>query len=117
MVGDADRWRRRKGGVVARLGEARRDAAAPRCERCRCGGALRMFVMIKSIGFAETTTDRHRAELRSALGGAANLPDVESSAVMETLPHAYNGGELLWRMTFADEASYRRATGHPDWQG
>ena len=75
-----------------------------------------MFVMIKSIGFADAMSADARADLRATIDAAETLPGVTGSAVIETAPRALNGGDLMWRATFADEAGYRACIASAAWR-
>jgi hypothetical protein len=75
-----------------------------------------MFVMIKSIGFADHVPAAEIAELRAAIEAAGAIPGVIGSALMETAPRTSNGGTFLWRATFADEGAYHNCTGGEEWR-
>ena len=51
--------------------------------------------------------------LRELSGTVASEPD---TLIEPTLPGVYNGGDLLWRLQFADEASHSQAHGHSQWR-
>lgn len=60
-----------------------------------------MYNLVKVISVAEA----HRASFGTALGEATKrLPGAVTSLAAPTLPGVYNGGDFLWRVSFAGRA-------------
>jgi hypothetical protein len=72
-----------------------------------------MFNLVTLISLADAENrPAFEAELRSA---AAGLPGVAGALLSPTLPGVFNGGDLIWRLSFADEPAYRRAIDSGAW--
>lgn len=75
-----------------------------------------MFVAIKSIGFADSVATADRQRLKASLAATDSLPGLVTSAVVDTMPSALNGGEFMWRAIFADEGAFYDCTESGDWR-
>lgn len=61
-----------------------------------------MYNLLKVIGVQDAARDAFGRTLREATEG---LPGTVSSLAAPTLPGVYNGGDFLWRVSFADRAT------------
>ncbi len=75
-----------------------------------------MFSVVKVISLNPAGEGRTQGavidELRQAAG---NIPAVLSVLAEPTLPGVYNGGDIIFRVQFADRAAYEAAERHATW--
>jgi hypothetical protein len=78
-----------------------------------CWKALPMF----SALFIPTFAPARRAEAMDVIATAtAGLPNLLGSMFAPTLPNVYNGGDAIWRATFADAAACDAALSSDAWK-
>ena len=65
-----------------------------------------MYNLLKVIGVQDAARDTFGRALREA---TESLPGTLSSLAAPTLPGVYNGGDFLWRVSFADRAAAEAA--------
>ncbi len=76
-----------------------------------------MFNAVWLITLAEGLSDSERAAIVGGLGDAARgLSGAQRVLFVPTLPGVYNGGDVIWRSEFADEAAYRASLAGDVWQ-
>lgn len=76
-----------------------------------------MFKLTRLISFQTDSAETERAALSEHLRAvAAASPEVLRAYLAPTQPGNLNGGDLVWHLQFADEASCRRAIGSAGWR-
>ena len=76
-----------------------------------------MFNVIKFITFAQDAGQDDRTRLVGLLEAAPGLDlGIVNARLQPTLAGSHSGGDLIWRLQFADERAYRACIQRPDWR-
>ncbi len=75
-----------------------------------------MFSLLRVVQLAANLATDVRGEVEGTLRAAADAIAAERALVAPTLPGVWNGGDLIWRLSFASESAYHTARASDAWR-